>query len=114
MNESLNNMTKVKSKTAQVEAVLLHNIKKGVFKIYHPLPSETTLVKEFDVSRVTVRRAIRNLIQKGIIKSQAGAGHVIQSITPKPNIGILFGHDFFDPQSVPFHGLLIEKDKNLP
>ena len=105
MNKPLKNTaTKIKSKTAQVEAVLLHNIKKGTFKVSHPLPSEAALVKKFDVSRVTVRRAIRNLIQKGIIKSQAGAGHVIQSAEPKPNIGILFGHDFFDPQSVPFHG----------
>ncbi|MCU0536961.1 MAG: GntR family transcriptional regulator [Hydrococcus sp. Prado102] len=38
------------------------------------LPSETQLMAQFAVSRITIRRAISNLIQQGLVQSQHGKG----------------------------------------
>ncbi|MFJ3527271.1 GntR family transcriptional regulator [Streptomyces sp. NPDC090132] len=38
------------------------------------LPSETELIAEFNVSRGTVRRALRTLKEEGLIEAQHGAG----------------------------------------
>lgn len=39
-----------------------------------PLPSEKDLVAEFDVSRNTVRRAYRQLVEEGLVVIRHGAG----------------------------------------
>lgn len=39
-----------------------------------PLPSEAALVAEFDVSRNTVRRAYRQLVDEGLVVIRHGAG----------------------------------------
>jgi GntR family transcriptional regulator len=38
------------------------------------LPSEAQLVEQFAVSRITIRRALSNLVQQGLIQSQHGKG----------------------------------------
>lgn len=38
------------------------------------LPSEAQLIEQFAVSRITVRRALSNLIQQGLVQSQHGKG----------------------------------------
>ena len=38
------------------------------------LPAEGELAKEFDVSRSTVREAVRSLQMSGLLRSRAGAG----------------------------------------
>lgn len=41
----------------------------------HALPSEGTLAREFNVSRVTVRQALSRLSEKGMIYSEQGRGY---------------------------------------
>jgi GntR family transcriptional regulator len=38
------------------------------------LPSESQLIAQFDVSRITIRRALSNLIQQGLVQSHHGKG----------------------------------------
>jgi GntR family transcriptional regulator len=38
------------------------------------LPSELQLMKQFAVSRITIRRALANLVQQGLVQSQQGKG----------------------------------------
>ena len=46
----------------------------GKYKPGAKIPSESVLVKQFDTSRITVGRALRELRQKGLVERRAGSG----------------------------------------
>lgn len=52
-------------------------IKKGSLKCGEKLPSENDLMKQFTVSRQTVRRAMEELSEKGIVEGRRGSGTYI-------------------------------------
>jgi len=58
----------------KVEEVLASEIARGYLKPGDRLPSEEELLMRFGVSRITVRRAIQNLIQRGIVEIRRGHG----------------------------------------
>jgi DNA-binding GntR family transcriptional regulator len=60
-------------KTLQSEIV------RGLYPVGTLLPSEAALVERFDVSRQTVRSAIRTLRETGLVKSHQGLGTVVNS-----------------------------------
>ncbi|MGD1857165.1 MAG: GntR family transcriptional regulator [Leptolyngbyaceae cyanobacterium] len=53
---------------------LRHQIEAGDYQPGEKLPSEHQLMKTFEVSRITVRRAVANLVSQGLAKSQQGKG----------------------------------------
>jgi GntR family transcriptional regulator len=59
---------------AQVEEGLLKAIVDGVLPTNSRLPSEDELVKQFAVSRTTIRTAIQSLIARGLISIRRGKG----------------------------------------
>ena len=52
-------------------------IKNGSLKVGSKIPSEPELVKEFGVSRNTVREAVQALIQAGVLEARQGDGTYI-------------------------------------
>lgn len=58
----------------QVYAALLAAISDGRLPLRGKLPSERELVDLYAVSRITIRHAIRELIQQGVVHSQPGKG----------------------------------------
>src|ERR1700749_3900973 len=58
----------------KVEELLATEIALGHLKPGDRLPSEDELLRSFDVSRITVRRAIHNLIQRGMVEIRRGRG----------------------------------------
>jgi GntR family transcriptional regulator len=58
----------------KVEEVLASEIARGYLKPGDRLPSEEELLTRFGVSRITVRRAIQNLIQRGTVEIRRGHG----------------------------------------
>ena len=50
------------------------------------MPSETKLLEDYDVSRVTLRQALAELEKDGIIKRYHGKGAYIMGTTPKPYV----------------------------
>ncbi len=58
----------------QVYEALLASIRDGKLPLRGKLPSERELVDLYNVSRITVRHAVRELIQQGVIHSQPGKG----------------------------------------
>ena len=50
------------------------DIARGDLRPGDRLPSEEQLLERFDVSRITVRRAIQNLIQRGMVEIRRGRG----------------------------------------
>jgi GntR family transcriptional regulator len=59
---------------AQVEDVLAERILSAEWKVGSQLPSEEELVREFGVSRTTIRSTIQSLIRRGLVEIRRGRG----------------------------------------
>ena len=57
---------------------ILDSISDGVFKEESPLPAEAELARFLDVSRTTMREAIRSLAVGGVLKVVHGTGTYVQ------------------------------------
>jgi len=66
------------SRHAQISNWLRGKIETGEFKPDEKLPSENELVKKFDVSRVTVRRALQSLESEKMIYRCQGLGSFVK------------------------------------
>lgn len=64
---------------AQVEAILIARIESGVFPLGTQLPPEEELIREFKVSRTTIRTTIQNLVRLGLVEIQRGRGTFVAS-----------------------------------
>ncbi len=69
----------------QVYLILRENIRAGMYPPGEPLPSETALCKEFDVSRITVKRAMRDLVRDGLVLRQRGKGTFVADGAVEPS-----------------------------
>lgn len=58
----------------RVETVLASEIADGTLKVDDQLPTEDSLITRFEVSRITVRRAIQNLVSRGLVEIRRGRG----------------------------------------
>jgi GntR family transcriptional regulator len=59
---------------SRVETVLASEITDGNLKVGDQLPTEDSLITRFGVSRITVRRAIQNLVSRGLVEIRRGKG----------------------------------------
>jgi len=59
---------------ARVETVLASEIADGDLRIGDQLPTEDSLISRFGVSRITVRRAVQNLVNRGLVEIRRGKG----------------------------------------
>jgi GntR family transcriptional regulator len=66
---------------ARIESVLAGEITSGFLKVGEQLPTEDSLIERFEVSRITVRRAIQNLVSRGLVEIRRGKGTFV--VTPK-------------------------------
>lgn len=62
---------------AKVEAALAAEIAKGIFPRGSRLPPEDSLIERFGVSRTTVRKAIENLVMRGLVEIRRGKGTLV-------------------------------------
>ena len=58
----------------RVESVLAGDIADGSLTPETQLPSEEGLIERFKVSRTTVRKAIQNLVERGLVEVRRGKG----------------------------------------
>ena len=61
-------------KHRQIFEALRREIGAGRYRPGEKLPSEAALVRRFDVSRITVGRAVRDLVEQGLVERFAGSG----------------------------------------
>lgn len=61
----------------QLENLFLEKIEDDEWKSGHFLPSERELCESFDVSRITIRKALSNLADRGILKKIKGKGTLV-------------------------------------
>lgn len=63
----------------QVAAQMENLIESGHWPIGKKLPPEMELIEEFDVSRNTLREAIRALVHAGLLETKQGSGTTVRS-----------------------------------
>ncbi len=91
------------SKHHQVFSTILREIQNGKWKEGDRLPSEAQLVERFGHSRITVGRALRDLVAAGVISRRAGAGSFVSrpSTDTRLSFGLLIADlgetDIFEP-----------------
>ena len=66
-----------KAKYAEIYKDLKRRIETEEYEIQELLPSENTLIQEYDCSRNTVRRAIADLVTDGYVQSMQGKGVLV-------------------------------------
>jgi GntR family transcriptional regulator len=71
---------------SQISQWLRSQIEEGVFEPEEKLPSENELAKKFDVSRVTIRRALQSLESEEIIYRCQGLGSFVSDTRAPHNL----------------------------
>ncbi|MDI3548622.1 MAG: GntR family transcriptional regulator, N-acetylglucosamine utilization regulator [Halanaerobiales bacterium] len=64
----------------QLKELMKEKIEKGEWKINDKIPSERDLEKDYDVSRMTVRKAIIELVNEGILTRKQGKGTFVKEL----------------------------------
>ena len=62
----------------QLKTVVLREIEAGRWQAGQRLPTETEFAERFEVSKITVRQALRELAQEGRIRREQGRGTFVQ------------------------------------
>lgn len=70
----------------QVKDFIARRIQEGVWRAGDRLPSENDLVNQFGVSRMTVNRALRELVEQGRIVRVAGVGSFVAEDKPQSTL----------------------------
>ncbi len=58
----------------QVADRIRADIKNGIYKVDEKIPSELELIDKYDVSRITIRKAVEALVDEGILTRHQGKG----------------------------------------
>jgi len=70
----------------QIKAHITHKIQDGSWVAGQRLPSESELVAQFGVARMTVNRALRELVEQGRIVRVAGVGSFVAEDKPQSTL----------------------------
>lgn len=71
----------------QVADELRRRIDAGALPPGAPLPSETSLMQDFSVSRGTVRQAVAQLRSEGLVITEKGRGSHVRPVLPRRRLG---------------------------
>lgn len=58
----------------QLENIIKKRIEEGIYKVDEKIPSERKLSEELNISRMTISKAISNLVEEGILYRKRGQG----------------------------------------
>lgn len=62
----------------QLKTILLNKIEEGEWKPEEQLPTESELANQFNVSKITVRQALKEIADLGIVRREQGRGTFVE------------------------------------
>lgn len=99
----------------QIQKTIREKIQDNELKPGTQLPTERELCKQLNISRVTIRKAIRGLIAEGYCTNENGKGTFVSKKKLKTNIFDLEGtSDFLTKRGLSFETKVIKDDIILP
>jgi len=97
-------------KYIQIAEHIRSNVSSGEYQPGHVLPPERVFMEQFSVSRVTVRRALKQLVDESILDSRQGSGYTVQTQLRQPlNSVTSFSEDCFSRGLTPGAVLISRK-----
>jgi multiple sugar transport system substrate-binding protein len=83
-------------KYLQIKETLTEEISKGVYKIGDKIPSENILPKRFDVSKMTVVKAIDEMVREGLLERVRGSGTYVSKNSNRRTLNVgVFGDNLW-------------------
>lgn len=70
----------------QIKQYLLERIRSGEYPTHHQIPPEEQLARQFDVSRMTANKAIRDLVHEGYLTRQPGLGTFVTDLKAESSL----------------------------
>ena len=64
----------------QLEEKIIQDIENGIYRKGQKIPTEKELSQMYDVSRMTVRKALEEITKQGILERHAGKGTYVASV----------------------------------
>ncbi len=77
------------AKYEDIQRYIMSLIESGYLKPGDKIPSERELSQKFNVSRMTIRRALMDLVQKGLLIRQVGKGTIVNRLVVEQPLGKL-------------------------
>ena len=100
---------------AQVKQRLLSQIEGGGIKVGEKLPAEAELERAFGVSRITIRRAVGDLVAAGYVRRQPGFGTIVMQSRIRHDSGKIGGfHNDLVAQGFDVQAELLDYDIGPP
>ncbi|WP_113910560.1 GntR family transcriptional regulator [Roseovarius dicentrarchi] len=78
------------SRIDEIASDLIQRISGGIYRVGENIPNELDLCAEFNTSRHTIREAVRNLENRGLVKRKKRSGTKIISASSMPLYGLNF------------------------
>ena len=75
----------------QIKNILMQRLQKKIWNPGELIPTEQELMKEFEVSRTTLRQAINELVNDGLLEKMQGKGTIVKKINLVGSLGKLTG-----------------------
>ncbi len=69
-------------KYERAHRAILDRVKSGRYPVGSRIPTEVELSSQFNVSRVTIRRALNILVREGYVESKQGSGYTVLTQSP--------------------------------
>ncbi|MBI4653827.1 MAG: GntR family transcriptional regulator [Nitrospirae bacterium] len=96
----------------QLMRIFLEEITSGIWQLGQQIPTEEELCKKFNVSKITVRQAINNLVSDGYLLKIQGKGTFVSSVLPVVGLVMktrlteeMFGKEVYLKREVLFKGI---------
>ena len=96
----------------QLTRIFLEEIRSGAWQLNQRIASEEELCKKYDVSKITVRQAVNNLVSDGYVMKLQGKGTFVVSVLPVVGLAMktqlteeMFGKEVKFEKEVLFKGV---------
>lgn len=78
------------NKYEKISIEMRKRIKEGFYRVDHPIPDEITLAKEFECSRMTMKRGLDILVEEGLLFRKRGHGtFIVQSPVSDEKVNVI-------------------------